>query len=99
MFNKKIRRKTKRVRKEKIILRGENEKEQQQTKVIYICQTKGKVILYHETKSSKVRVTYLASGLEWVWDLEWRPWVLLDSKGGARSWALDAKFEGGKKQV
>ena len=46
-------------------------------------------------KSLKVRVTYLASGLEWMWDLEWGA-KMLDSKEGANSCAGNAGFEGRK---
>ena len=55
---------------------------------MYMFQTNVKIIymLCHETKSSKVRITYLASGLEWMWDLEWRPKVL-DLTEGANSCA------------
>ena len=37
---------------------------------MYMFETNEKIIymLCHETKSSKVRITYLASGLEWMWD-------------------------------
>ena len=58
---------------------------------------KGKIIhiLCHETKGSRVRVTYLDGGFEWVWDLEWRPKVL-DLKEGANSCAWNAGFEGRK---
>ena len=52
-------------------------------------------MLCHEMKSSRVRVTYLDGGFEWVWDLEWRPRVL-DLKEGANSCAWNAGFEGRK---
>ena len=50
-------------------------------------------LLCHETKSSKVRITYLASGLEWMWDLEWRP-RMLDSKEGKKQVWCFFDFEG-----
>ena len=58
---------------------------------------KGKIIhiLCHETKGSRVRVTYLDGGFEWVWDLEWRP-KMLDSKERANRCAWNAGFEGRK---
>ena len=40
-------------------------------------------------------MTYLASGLEWMWYLEWGP-KTLDSKEGANNCAGNAGFEGRK---
>ena len=67
---------------------------------MYMLETNKSIIymLCHETKSSRVRVTYLASGLEWMRGLEWWPWML-DSKEGSQAvlGALDLKEK--KKQV
>ena len=52
-------------------------------------------MLCHEMKNSRVIVTYLEGGVEWVWDLEWRSKVL-DLKEGANSCAWTAGFEGRK---
>ena len=52
-------------------------------------------MLCHETKSSRVRVTYLASGWNVCWAVRWLPGALLDSKGGTRGLAFDAGFERG----
>ena len=64
---------------------------------MYMLETNKSIIymLCHETKGSRVRVTYLARGFEWVWNLEWRPRVL-DLKEGANSCAWNAGFEGRK---
>ena len=65
-----------------------------------MLETNKKIIymLWHEMKGSRVRVTYLDGGFEWVWDLEWRPRVL-DSKEGSIAvlGTLDLKEK--KKQV
>ena len=61
---------------------------------MYMFETNKKIIymLWHEMKGSRVRVTYLAGGFEWVWGLEWWPWML-DSKEGSQAvlGALDLK--------
>ena len=64
---------------------------------MYMIETNKSIIymLCHETKSLRVRVTYLDGGFEWVWDLEWRPRVL-DLKEGANNCAGNAGFEGRK---
>ena len=64
---------------------------------IYMFETNEEIIymLCHEMKNSRVRVTYLDGGVEWVWDLEWRSKVL-DLTEGANSCAWTAGFEGRK---
>ena len=68
-----------------------------ETKCYVHAGNKQKIIymLWHEMKGSRVRVTYLAGGFEWVWDLEWRPRVL-DLKEEANIYAWNAGFEGRK---
>ena len=50
---------------------------------MYMFETNKSIIymLCHETKSSRVRVTYLASGLEWMWGIKVVAWRASGFKG------------------
>ena len=68
-------------------------------KVLCTCLKRTKVLFTcYEMKNSKVRGTYLVSGLEWMWGLEWWPWML-DSKEGSQAvlGVLDSKEKRSKR--